>query len=219
MTLMRFPNGHITGKCHSILTPKNPRKRYCSLKNSNIVHLIIYVNNVQAQRANQQNPLDIILDEKLNFKCHIDKVLTKSSIAVIKRLRNLLLRKSLISIYKAIIRLHLHNGDILYDQPNNATFSQKIESAQFKAALAVTLVCPISPIVELFVYLKHQPFCCPKVRNFRLLIQQNAQLQFFRKEFGLVSPLHFVHDFSRKMLLMLLSVTWPNFIIWLPLLL
>ena len=92
------------------------------------------------QIANQQRHLGIILDEKLNFKSHIDKVLTKASkgIAVIKRLRNSLPRKSLITIYKAIIRPHLDYGDILYDQPNNATFCQKIETFQYKAALAIT---------------------------------------------------------------------------------
>ena len=52
-----------------------------SRKNSNITHPIIYFNNVQVQRANQQKHLGIILDEKLNFKSHIDKVLTKASIA------------------------------------------------------------------------------------------------------------------------------------------
>ena len=59
-----------------------------SRKNSNITHPIIHFNNVQVQRANHQRHLGIILDEKLNFKRHIDKVLTKASkgIVVIKRL-------------------------------------------------------------------------------------------------------------------------------------
>ena len=59
-----------------------------SRKNSNITHPIIYLKNVQVQRANQQKHLVIILNEKLNFKSHINKVLTKTSkeIAVIKRL-------------------------------------------------------------------------------------------------------------------------------------
>ena len=107
MTLIWFPNGHITGKCHSIQILKIPRKRYYSLeKNSNITHPIIYFNNVQVHRDNQETHLGIILDEKLSFKSHIDKVLTKDSkgIAVVKRLRNSLPRKSLITIYKSIIR-------------------------------------------------------------------------------------------------------------------
>ena len=121
--------------------PQRPTQEVLfSRKNSNITHPIIHFNNVQVQRANQQRHLGIIFDEKLNFKSHIDKVLTKASkaIAVIKRLRNSLPRKSLINIYKAIIRPHLDYGEILYDQPNNATFCQKIESFQYKAALAIT---------------------------------------------------------------------------------
>ena len=35
----------------------------------------------------------------------------------------------------------------------------------------------------------------------------------------LVSLPHFVYDFSRKMFLMLHSINWPNFIVWLALLL
>ena len=71
------------------LDPKKPMQEVLfSRKNSNITHPTIYFNNVQVQRANQQKHLGIILDDKLNFKCHIDKVLTKTSksIAVIKRL-------------------------------------------------------------------------------------------------------------------------------------
>ena len=41
---------------------------------------------------------------------------------------------------------------------------------------------------------------------------------FWRKSLGLVSPSDFVHEFSRKIFLMLHSINWPNFIVWLPLL-
>ena len=42
---------------------------------------------------------------------------------------------------------------------------------------------------------------------------------FSEKGLGLVSPPHFPHDFSRKMLLMLHSINRPNFNVSLPLLL
>ena len=42
---------------------------------------------------------------------------------------------------------------------------------------------------------------------------------FSDKCLGLVPPPHFVYDFSRKMFLILHSISWPNFIIWLYLLL
>ena len=42
---------------------------------------------------------------------------------------------------------------------------------------------------------------------------------FSEKGLGLVSPPHFVYGFSRKMLFMLYSLNWLNFIAWLSLLL
>ena len=42
---------------------------------------------------------------------------------------------------------------------------------------------------------------------------------FSEKGVGLVSPPHFVYDFSRKLFLMLHSFDWPNFTVWLPLIL
>ena len=42
---------------------------------------------------------------------------------------------------------------------------------------------------------------------------------FLDERLGIVSPAHFVYDFSTKMLLMLYSINWTNFIAWLPLLL
>ena len=39
------------------------------------------------------------------------------------------------------------------------------------------------------------------------------------KGLGAVSPAHFVYDFSTKMFLILYSINWQNFIVWLPLLL
>ena len=41
---------------------------------------------------------------------------------------------------------------------------------------------------------------------------------FSEKGLGLVFPPHFVYDFLSKMFLMLYSISWPNFTVWLPLL-
>ena len=40
---------------------------------------------------------------------------------------------------------------------------------------------------------------------------------FLEKDPGIISPSYFMNDFSRKMFLMLHSINWPNFIVWLPL--
>ena len=42
-------------------------------------------------------------------------------------------------------------------------------------------------------------------------------LMFLKKGLGLVSPPYFVDDFSRKVFLMLCSINWPNFFVWMPL--
>ena len=42
---------------------------------------------------------------------------------------------------------------------------------------------------------------------------------FLEKGLRIVSPAHFGYDFSRKTFLMLYSINWPNFIVWLPLVL
>ena len=42
---------------------------------------------------------------------------------------------------------------------------------------------------------------------------------FLDKGLGIVSPAHFVYDFSTKLFLILYCINSPNFIAWLPLLL
>ena len=45
---------------------------------------------------------------------------------------------SLLTIYKSFIRPHLDYGDIIYDQPSNNRLSEKTESIQYNAELAIT---------------------------------------------------------------------------------
>ena len=59
-------------------------------------------------------------------------------ISVIKKLCYSLPRKSLVTIYKAFLRPLIDYGDIIYDQPQNESFCEKLESVQYKAALAIT---------------------------------------------------------------------------------
>ena len=80
-------------------------------------HPNISLNNIQVERVSHQKHLGVILDEKLNFKEHIDSTILKvnRSIPVIKTFRYSLPRKSLITIYKALLRPLLDYGDIIYD--------------------------------------------------------------------------------------------------------
>ena len=80
------------------------------------------------------------LDEKLNFKEQIDSNILKVNrdIAALEKLRYSLPRKSLITIYKALLRPLLDYGDIIYDQPHNESVCEKLESVQCNVTLAIT---------------------------------------------------------------------------------
>ena len=54
------------------------------------------------------------------------------------KLHNTLPILPLLTIYKSFIRPHLDYVDVIYDQAYTASFHQKIESVQYKSALAIT---------------------------------------------------------------------------------
>ena len=53
-----------------------------------------------------------------------------------------------------------------------------------------------------------------KILNYRS--RDMLKFGFLDKGLGTISPAHFVYDFSTKMFLMLYSINWSNFIVWLP---
>ena len=55
------------------------------------------------------------------------------------KLQNILLRESLITIYKSFITRYLDYEDIIYDGAYNSSFYQNIESIQCKVRLRVRL--------------------------------------------------------------------------------
>ena len=95
---------------------------------------------MSVERASHQKRFGIYVDKKLNFKMYIETVLCKvnKGIPIIKKLRYTLPRKPLPTIYKALLRPYIDYGDIIYDQPYNKSFCEKLESVQYKAALAIT---------------------------------------------------------------------------------
>ena len=59
-------------------------------------------------------------------------------ISVLRKLRYYIPRDSLVRIYNSFIRSQLDYADIIYDQPSNMYFCDKLESVQYNAALAIT---------------------------------------------------------------------------------
>ena len=82
--------------------PTKPAQKVLFPRKKKTLYHPLSLNNTQVERASSQKHLGPILDEKLNFKQHIESALVKinKGVAVIKKLRYSLLRKSLIT-YKA----------------------------------------------------------------------------------------------------------------------
>ena len=84
-------------------------------------HLEIMYNGNPINQELSLKHLGVILDEKLNFKTHIQTKISKAmtGVGIINKLRSVLPRSSLSTIYKSFVRPHLDYSDVIYDQPNN----------------------------------------------------------------------------------------------------
>ena len=121
--------------CKMLINPdtnKPAQEVLFSRKKKTQNHPNISLNNIQVERVSHQKYLCIMLDKKLNFKQHIDSTSLKVNmgIAVLKNLRYSLPWKSLITIYKALLRPLLDYGDIVYDRPHHESVCEKLESLQ-----------------------------------------------------------------------------------------
>ena len=81
----------------------------------------------------------MFLDSELSFFDHINDKIKKTTkgVNIIRKMNLLLPCSSRLTIYKSFVRPHLDYGDVIYDQSNNSRLSDKIESVQYNAALAI----------------------------------------------------------------------------------
>ena len=94
------------------------------LKKIYVSHPPLYFNKSHLVVCSYQKHLGVFLDKKLNFQHHI------KGIGVIKKLKNVLLRNALLTIYKSFERPHLDYGNTLYHHLNNESMNSKLESVQ-----------------------------------------------------------------------------------------
>ena len=111
-----------------------------SRKRNKVIHPNLTFNNINVKRVDSHKHLGLVLDDKLSFKDHLKTTIEKASkgINVLRKLRSHIPRSSLITIYKSFIRPLFDYADIIYDQPNNSSFIDQVESIQYNAALAIT---------------------------------------------------------------------------------
>ena len=97
-------------------------------------------NSTDVQIADSQKHSSLILDAKFNFNEHIESKTTECNkiIGLMNKLSLILSGKSLLTIYKSIVRPNLYYADIIYNKPFNESLKRKIEMIQYNAALITT---------------------------------------------------------------------------------
>ena len=100
----------------------------------------LYFNNAHVSSQQIHKHLGLSLDSKLTFHHQLRETLSKANkgIGLINLFWKCVPRDSLLCIYKSYVRPKLDYGDIIYDNPGNESFKQKLEFIQYNAALAVT---------------------------------------------------------------------------------
>ena len=109
--------------------------------------LFITFNNSKVETISSLKHLERILDERLNFNEHLENKINKcfKIIGFLKSLSNKLSRDVLFRIYKFFVRPNLDYGDIVYNKPNNESFTSKLERTQYKTYLAITVAIRYIP--------------------------------------------------------------------------
>ena len=85
--------------------------------------------------------------------------------------------------------------------------------------LVLYFFCFLNRFCSLVLIYFNSPQMLHAIKTLNYWSRDMLKFDFPEKGLGIVFPPHFVYDFSRKIFLMLYSINWPNFIVWLPLLL
>ena len=111
-----------------------------SRKKNASLHPPLFFNNSEIKLSSNQKHLGLTLESKLSFNEDINDKIHQANkgVGLLRKLQTFLPRNSLLAIYKSFIRPLLDYADVIYDQPSNASFSKKIKSVQYDAALAIT---------------------------------------------------------------------------------
>ena len=108
---------------------KQTREVYFSKKWNNENSLPVTFNNAKIVICSSHKHLSLMLDKCFNEYIQGNEKCYKMILGF-KGLSGNLPHDALLRIYKSFIRSHLDYGDIIYDQPGNKSFKNKIENIQ-----------------------------------------------------------------------------------------
>ena len=101
-----------------------------SRKLKTVPHPTITFNKNPLSLCPAQKHLGLVLDSKLRFNKHINRILSKVNKPKLCKFQSVLPRSSLLTIHKTFIRSHLDYADVAYDQSYKSSFHEKLDSIQ-----------------------------------------------------------------------------------------
>ena len=96
-------------------------------KKKQTTHGTLFFSNSEIKLSSNQKHLGLALDRNLSFNEHINDNVnhTNKGVDLLRKMQTILLRTSLMTIYKWFIRPLFDYADVIYDKPSNALFSKK----------------------------------------------------------------------------------------------
>ena len=123
-----------------------------SRKPDKVNHMPLTFNVIPVAQISHQKHLGLYLVKKLNFKHRIKEIIfnVNKVIGIIRKFRSILLRNTLLSIYKSFIRPNVDYCDFIYDQPHNGSFCNNLQKLQYNAAFPITGVIKGTSKLEIY---------------------------------------------------------------------
>jgi hypothetical protein len=118
--------------------PEKTKLLHISLKH-NVNHPILIFNNHQLEKVEAHKHLGITFNDKLTWTHHINNIFTSANVKLIllSKLKFILDRKTLFTLYTSFIRPCLEYGNIIWNNLSE-TDSDKLESVQRRAMRIIT---------------------------------------------------------------------------------
>ena len=103
-------------------------------------HQSLLFNNSTVKICIRNNWGYILMKNLATFKCHINIKVKKTNkgIGIIRKLSKILPRSTLSTIHYSFVRPHLEYDDTICSQRGNNSFSNMIETVQYKASPVIT---------------------------------------------------------------------------------
>ncbi len=136
------------GKTNYMIFHSNKKQ----IKMENIA-IQIEINGEVIKKVNSTKFLGVLIDDCLNFKSHIDHLVHKLSkyVGLFFKLRHLLPRPALLTLYKTLFEPHLNYCNIIWCN-THPSYLRKLETLQKKIIRAISWAKVNSPTRHLFAH-------------------------------------------------------------------